>query len=169
MRTELYWVSGAWPGRVAVAPRPRGGDWLEDEIRAWRAAGVGVVVSLLEVDEAADLELGAEADLARANGIEFVSFPITDRGVPASREAAAELVAELARAVAAGRNVVIHCRQGVGRAALVAAALLVRLGASAAEAVERVGSARGRAVPETPEQRAWLDEFARREVRSLLA
>jgi len=28
MLTELHWVDGPWPGRLAVAARPRGGDWL---------------------------------------------------------------------------------------------------------------------------------------------
>lgn len=169
MRTELYWIPGVWPGRVSVAPRPRGGDWLGDEVRAWRAAGIDVVVSLLEPDEAADLDLSAEADAVRATDIEFVAFPIPDRGVPASREAATELATELAGAVCAGRNVAIHCRQGIGRAALVAVAVLVRLGASVEEAVERVGAARGRPVPETPEQRLWLDAFARGDFSTLLA
>lgn len=169
MHTELYWIAGMWPGRLAVMPRPRGGDWLEDEVRAWRTAGVGVVVSLLEADEVADLELSAEGALARANGIEWVSFPITDRGVPASRDAASELVAALAAALRARTNVAIHCRQGIGRAALIAVSLLVRLGVGAEEAIARVGTARGRAVPETTEQCEWLMAFARRESKTLTA
>ena len=36
MHTELYWIPGPWLGRLAIMPRPRGGDWLEDEIRSWR-------------------------------------------------------------------------------------------------------------------------------------
>ena len=40
MRTDLFPVAGPWPGSLAVMPRPRGGDWLEDEVRAWRTAGV---------------------------------------------------------------------------------------------------------------------------------
>jgi len=28
MLTELRWVNGPWPCLLAVAARPRGGDWL---------------------------------------------------------------------------------------------------------------------------------------------
>ena len=29
-----YQIEGPWPGRLAIVPRPRGGDWLADEVRA---------------------------------------------------------------------------------------------------------------------------------------
>jgi hypothetical protein len=74
MGSELHWVKGAWPGLLAVMPRPRGGDWLEDEIQSWRRAGVDVVLSLLTADEVADFSLDAEAALCSANGIQFVTL-----------------------------------------------------------------------------------------------
>jgi protein-tyrosine phosphatase len=160
MRTDLYWITGPWPGRLAIAPRPRGGDWLEDEIRAWRAAGVDVVASLLTRDEQAELSLDDEGSLSRAAGIVFVSFPIVDRNLPASVEGFAEHVARLAEYLATGKTVVVHCRQGIGRAALVAIGLLIASGVELAPAVERVGAARGCPVPETPEQRRWIAAFA---------
>lgn len=153
MRTELYWVHGTWPGRLAIMPRPRGGDWLEDEVRAWRDAGVDVVVSLLEREEVTDLDLTKEEELSRANRIEFLSLPIADRGVPKSREAVSELLTKLTAYLRAGKNVAVHCRQGIGRAALIAVSLLTRLGVDPETAIEHVGTARGRPVPETAEQR----------------
>src|SRR5581483_3426538 len=107
MRAELYWTDGPWPGRLAIAPRPRGGDWLAGEMAAWRAAGVAGVVSLLTPDEAADLDLTWEAAVARAAGLEFVSLPIADRGARESTPAAAGLVAHLTAALAAGKSVVV--------------------------------------------------------------
>ncbi len=161
MRTNLYWVEGAYPGRVAVSPRPRGGDWLEDEILAWSRAGIDAVVSLLTPDEVTDLDLAQEETLCRRHGIRLVSWPIPDRAVPESRETFAEAIATLAELVADGKNVAIHCRQGIGRAALVAVCLLIQLGRDPDEALELVASARGVAVPETPEQRRWIFDFAR--------
>jgi protein-tyrosine phosphatase len=161
VRTELYWVQGTWPGRIAVMPRPRGGEWLEDEVRAWRDAGIDVVVSLLERDEVADLDLAKEEELSRANRIEFLSLPIVDRGVPDSREAVSELLTELAADLRAGKSVAVHCRQGIGRAALIAVSLLIRLGVDPTTAIELVSIARGHSVPETAEQRQWIAEFAR--------
>jgi protein-tyrosine phosphatase len=161
MRTEQYWIEGPWGGRLAIMPRPRGGDWLEDEVRSWRRSGVDVVVSLLTRDEIADMDLAQEDALSRANGIEFREFPINDREVPASQEAAARLVAQLGRYLAEGKRIAIQCRQGIGRAGLIAAALLVQAGIDAGMAIQRVSAARGCPVPETVEQVKWISDFAK--------
>jgi protein-tyrosine phosphatase len=161
MRTELYPIDGPWPGHLAIAPRPRGGDWLEDEIRAWRRSGIDVVLSLLTREEEAELGLTEEAEFSRANSIEFVSFPILDRGVPSSREVFAKQVTDLAEQLRRGKSVAVHCRQGIGRAALVAIGLLISAGVEWDEAIRRVGSARGCSVPETPDQRQWVADFGK--------
>ena len=83
MRTKVFWVDGPWRSRLGILPRPRGGDWLRDETATWREAGVDVVVSLLEPEEAAQLVLEGEAAAAAESGIAFRLFPIPDRGVPA--------------------------------------------------------------------------------------
>jgi hypothetical protein len=44
--TNLYWVDGPWTGKLALAARPRGGDWLEDEIANWEREEVDAVLSL---------------------------------------------------------------------------------------------------------------------------
>jgi hypothetical protein len=161
MQTQLYWIEGPWPGRLAIMPRPRGGDWLEDEVQSWRKSGVDVVVSLLMPEEQTELNLVDEIDLCTANGIEFVSFPVVDRSVPSSVKAFSNLITHLAQQLANGMDVAVHCRQGIGRAALVAIGLLVWSGVELTTAIGRVGLARGCSVPETPEQRAWIADFAK--------
>jgi len=79
MFTELFRVEGPWPGQLAISARPRGGDWLQEEVLAWRRAGIDVIVSLLEPWEAADLNLGNEAIQSEVTGIQFFSFPIVVR------------------------------------------------------------------------------------------
>jgi len=161
MRTELHWIEGPWRGRLAILSRPRGGDWLQDEVREWRASGVDVAVSLLTDSEIADLDLGQEADLCKANGIQFFAFPIVDRGVPPSRTATLDFVKKLDSLLAEGQNLALHCRQGIGRSALIAACLLVLSGLAPAITFRRISAARGCSVPETSEQRHWVLEFAR--------
>jgi protein-tyrosine phosphatase len=160
MRTELFWIPTPLPGRLAIAPRPRGEDWLAEELQAWRDAGVDVIVSLLTPEEVEEFTLTVEADAAEKAGIRFRSYPIADRKVPASQATFRDLVDELTRELNAGRRVLVHCRQGIGRAGLVAAAVLVAGGIDSDTAVEKLTAARGRPVPETPEQRRWLDAFA---------
>lgn len=160
MRTELFWIPTPFPGRLAIAPRPRGGDWLDDELRSWHEAGIDAVVSLLMPEEVAEFDLEGEAASCAASGVRFLAFPIPDRDVPGSRTAFHDLVSDVARELAVGRRVVVHCRQGIGRAGLIAIGVLIAAGLDAETAVKRVSQARGRPVPETPAQRLWLDEFA---------
>jgi protein-tyrosine phosphatase len=160
MPSELHWVTGPWPGKFAVGPRPRGGDWLEDELAGWHREGVDEVLSLLTPDEEQNLDLKNEADLAKREGMNFVSFPIPDRQVPASRTALASTLEKINADLSAGKNVLIHCRQGIGRSGLVAACLLVAKGWDPATAIERISFTRGLPVPETEEQRRWIDRYA---------
>ncbi|MFI9810878.1 phosphatase domain-containing protein [Saccharothrix variisporea] len=139
------------PGRLSTAAHP------EDvaEVERWTAAGVDVVVCALTDDEIAELDLADAPDAAR----DYRHLPIPDFGVPADLDAELH---RLAADVRAGRHVVVHCWGGIGRSSLIAAALLVLDGAEPAGAWQAIAEARGREVPETDEQRAWLDDFARR-------
>ena len=158
MKRDLFWILGTGPGRLAIALRPRGGDWLDDEARAWRRAGVDLVVSLLEPEEEAQLNLTGERDAAERNGIQFVSFPVVDRGVPNSVQATVPLLRSITNALKNGKNVAVHCRQGIGRSGLIAAAVLMSAGSTPDAAIDAVTTARGLTVPETPEQVRWLQE-----------
>lgn len=158
--TQLYWIDGLWPGKLALSARPRGGDWLEDEIVAWKRNGVDVVLSLLTDDEERELDLANEASTVRRQEMEFLSLPIPDRQVPYSETEVAAILDAVNSALTAARNVVIHCRQGVGRSGLVAACLLASKGLDSRAAVQKVSTARGTDVPETPEQRQWIDHYA---------
>jgi protein-tyrosine phosphatase len=160
LATRLFRIDGPWPGHLAISPRPRGGDWLEDEIQGWQAFGINTVVSLLTPDEAEGLDLQQEEQLCRNNGLSFVSFPIVDRSVPASQLDAMRLVERLDNELRQGRSVLVHCRQGVGRAGLIAASLLVARGTRPEDAMKLVSDARQVPVPETLRQRIWItDDF----------
>lgn len=160
MWKELYWIEGPWLGKLAVGPRPRGGEWLKDDIAKWRRAGINSVLSLLTPEEERDLDLRGEAGEVRAQEADFTSFPIPDRQIPRSEAKLAEVLESVARDLSSGKNVLVHCRQGIGRSGLVAACLLVKKGMSPGAAVESVSAARGMAVPETEEQRDWIDHYA---------
>jgi protein-tyrosine phosphatase len=160
MKAQVYWIKGPWPGHLAILARPRGEDWLSDEIQSWRASGIDVVVSLLTESENSQLGLTDEARTTQSYEVAFVSFPIADYSVPDSRDATLQLVSRLEHLLSQGQTVGIHCRQGIGRSALVAACVLVLSGDSAEASLLRVGSARGLQVPDTSEQREWVDNFA---------
>jgi protein-tyrosine phosphatase len=161
MRVQLYSIQGLPTGQVSIMARPRGGDWLLDEIKALRSANVDVLVSLLTPDEVMELDLGEEAEYCRRQDVIYLSFPILDRSTPPFSERTFTLLEQLHRQVSAGKHVAVHCRQGLGRAALIAASVLVLAGFSSDQAFELLSSVRGYPVPETEEQRAWVAAFSR--------
>jgi len=108
--TRLHWIE--MPGRLAIMARPRADDWLEVDVTEWRTSGVDLVVSLLEREEVSELGLQREAELCRACGIEFISFPIPDCGVPEIQQAS-DIARSIAQGIAGGRSVAVHCRAGM--------------------------------------------------------
>jgi protein-tyrosine phosphatase len=124
-----------------------------------------VVVSLLEAEESSQLGLLEEASAAQANGVRFVSFPIPDRGVPASSADVPKLMAETLGALEQGENVAVHCRQSIGRAGMIAAGVLIASGTKPDEAIGTVSRARGLTIPETEEQRDWVRRLSSATVR----
>ncbi len=96
MRAELYEIALDRPGRLSIMARPRGGDWLSDEIQAWRDATVDVVVSLPTNDEWEELDLRDEALLCEQQGLVFISYPIQDRQAPTQINEAKSIIYGLA-------------------------------------------------------------------------
>jgi len=162
MQVEIYRIRNIGDGFLAIMAKPRAADWLEDEIAGLRQIGIDVVVSLLEPPEILELGLSRESDLCTKNGMAFVSFPVPDRGVPESTERALDLAARLFERLNLGDDVVIHCRSGIGRAAMLAAAVLFRDGIAPAEAFHLISEARRVPVPDTEEQLRWVEEACER-------
>jgi len=160
VKPDVYWINGPWPGKLAILARPRGADWLEDEVAGWKDAGLDVVVSLLTHGEDSELGLIGEREFVQEHGLTFISFPIADYSVPTSTKELQQLVSRLQQSLTLGHSVGIHCRQGIGRSSLVAACVLVRSGQSPVNAFQHISTARGRSVPDTLEQKEWVTVFA---------
>jgi protein-tyrosine phosphatase len=91
--------------------------------------------------------------------MEFITFSIPDRGVPASLRDAAALAQSVATRLRNGKAVAVHCRAGIGRSSLIAACTLVCLGVDATAAFDLIAKARGLVVPDTEAQREWVMTF----------
>lgn len=156
MKPDLFWIP-APSGKLAIAARPRGGDWLADELPAL-AQEVDVLVSLLRPDEEAELGLGGERRVAEKAGIEFIAHPVPDRGLPEDEKSILAVARLLATRLDDDKRVAMHCRMGLGRSALLAAATLAVQGIRVDEAFLRIRTARGFEVPDTPAQRRFVEE-----------
>src|SRR5512140_1948820 len=155
VESRLHWVAGIEPHRLALMPRPRGGERLREEVAAWRLAKIGSVLSLLEAHEAREFGLDAESSLCAEYGIHFHSYPIADGGVPASKRELSAVLAPLHDELVRGRAVAVHCRAGIGRTGLVAACLLHLLDVPHDDVFHLLSRSRGFAVPETIGPAGW--------------
>ena len=65
MEEVIFRIPISSQGSLAITPRPRGGDWLEDDIAALARSGIGVLVSMLREDEQGDLSAQQLSALTR--------------------------------------------------------------------------------------------------------
>jgi protein-tyrosine phosphatase len=155
MIPETYYIKDIAKGGLAIMPKPRGKDWLEDEIKGLKNLGYELVVSFLEKSEEIELQLTEERSFCEQSDIEFVSFPIPDRGVPDDKEFL-NLVSKLYQKIFQGKKAILHCWGGIGRAGITASSILIKHGLTGEEAFQKVSEARGLQVPDTKEQKLWV-------------
>jgi protein-tyrosine phosphatase len=156
LKATIYPIIDATPNHIAIVARPRGNDWLCDEISALSREGIEILVSMLTDEEADELGLTEESAECVAAGISFVNVAIPDRSVPSDTNAFLYNVEQLAARVREGRYLAVHCRASIGRSSVLAASLMVRLGWDAKTAFDAIESARGCSVPDTSEQKQWV-------------
>jgi protein-tyrosine phosphatase len=159
------------PGRLGMTFAPgmktRGmrGRW-ERDLRADLGVlreeyGADVLVSVMEEHEYRGYKIPELFEQDTTEGIEVLRFAIEDMNVP--REAEAEeyegLILNVVDRLRDGKNVVVHCRGGLGRTGTVAACVLVALGDhSAVEAIAAVRAAR-RGTVQTRDQEDFVRRF----------
>lgn len=160
MSVDLFWTPYAGPGRIGIATRPRGGDWLKDDIKYLHNAGADVLVSMLTPEESRELQLEMEEKLCKEEGMNYQCIPIQDRGVPSTIKSISVFALQLSKFLENGSNVIIHCRQGIGRSAIMVALVLVTCGMQVDLAFSIIEKARGRPVPDTKEQKTWVEQYA---------
>jgi len=154
--SDIFWIKGNPPAPLAIVLRPRGDEWLEDELLRMKQGGIQTLVSLLERDEAVLLGLADEAPIAEHIGLKFLSHPIPDTEIPSNIAAFQSFAAGLASRLRAGEKVGVHCRGSIGRSTVTAACALIHLGWAPHAALAAIQAARGCMVPDTQEQEDWI-------------
>lgn len=132
---------------IAVGAQPSRRD-----LQALRKMGILGIVDLR--DETPDA-----SDIVRAAGFHYIRLPVVEGAAP-SPEVLAEVTAWIDHHISTRGPVLVHCREGRGRSAMVAVATLVRLGLPLTEAYSLLMRARPSAVLNTRQMHA-LEEFAR--------
>jgi protein-tyrosine phosphatase len=161
-------ATGAGRGKIGVTfapgkygPSGSAGSWDRDlatdldRIAGW---GAKLVLTLLEDREMTLLRIPNLGHEVVRRNMEWVHLPIPDVSAP-SADFDKEWPAQserLRKMLHDGRNIVIHCRGGIGRAGMIAARLLVELGNTPDVAIAKVRLARHPNAVETLEQERWV-------------
>jgi protein-tyrosine phosphatase len=143
------------PGIAGIWERDLDAD-LERLATKFRAR---VLVSLLEEHEYADLGITDLPTAAQKHGLEFLSLPIQDGGIPPSLSDAMAFVPQILDRLRTKGTVVVHCRGGLGRTGLIVACCLTTVGDEPPQAIAKVRDARPGAI-ENARQEAFIAEFA---------
>ncbi|MBI4852590.1 MAG: dual specificity protein phosphatase family protein [Acidobacteria bacterium] len=160
MKTKIYWIAEIEKGKIGIMARPRGEDWLEEEIENLKQENVNILISLLTKEETLELMLREEESICKNKQIEFISYPINDREVPLSLNNTKDLIVYLLNRLDIGKNIVVHCRQGIGRASLLTACILGVKEPNIEKIFDTISTFRTCKVPDTPEQILWVKSFA---------
>jgi ADP-ribosyl-[dinitrogen reductase] hydrolase len=143
----------------ASAARSQAGVVMSGRIWApaiadWKAAAVVTLIEQHEFQLFAIPDLGAEI---QRRGVDWLHLPIRDVSTLCA-EFEAEWPAHSQRLrdmLDKGKNILVHCRGGLGRAGMISARLLVDFGVAPEEAIRRVRAARPGAI-ETRKQEEWV-------------
>lgn len=150
---NTYWVvpgrllAGEYPGRSKL-------NASRERVRRLLEIGIDCFINLTHPDE---LE---PYDVELPEGVEHHRIPIRDHDVPEGPEHMAEILVRLEGALAAGRNVYVHCHAGIGRTGTVIGCWLVERGFPGEDALDELNrlwrqcsrALEWGAIPETPEQ-----------------
>jgi ADP-ribosyl-[dinitrogen reductase] hydrolase len=136
------------------------GYWDRDlslDLTAIRGWGAAAVVTLLEPKELLLLRVARLGDEVLRRNMLWFHLPIVDGSTPDEGfERHWEIAGdELRTLLRGGRDVLVHCRGGLGRAGTIGARLLIELGLEPTSAVGQMRAARPGAI-ETREQEEYV-------------
>ena len=145
-RIGISFCPGKWQPAAMTGAWPRDLDVDLDAVAAW---GAVAVVTLVEAKELVALRVENMGAAVAARGMSWFHLPIPDVTAPGPAGSALRCILQ------SGRDVFVHCKGGLGRAATVAARLLVELGIEPDQAIADVRAARTGAI-QVSEQEAYV-------------
>ena len=142
---DLQAMTGAWNRDLSLDL---------DAIRDW---GATAIVSLLEPEELTLLHVKHLGEKIRQKKMLWFHLPIKDVCIPNDDFEQRWQVAgnEIIGMLREGRNILVHCRGGLGRAGTIAARLLIEIGIDPKIAISEVRAVRPGAI-ETVEQEKYV-------------
>lgn len=137
-------------------PAPKQADGLVHFFENLREIRINHVVNLLDNNDLRELGLLEEPSIARSLGLNYTSFPIEDFSFPHDTKAFIALAKSLKAEILNKQIIAIHCRAGIGRSSLLAAAILASFAFPKDKIFEHISLHRKVNVPDKEEQAIQL-------------
>ena len=120
------------------------GDSMADDLQAIRNWGATALITLLDESELHVLGVKDLPRKAMAFNLLWIHLPIRNLSIPDEKFDIQWACAgpRLAQWLREGQRIVIHCKEGIGRAGLVAARLMIELGTPPEQTINSVQKAR---------------------------
>ena len=159
--------AGPLLGRVGITfclgkfdPKAMGGCWDRDlslDLDAIQVWGAAAVVTLIEPHELGLLRVEQLGEEVSRRAMTWFHLPIKDVSMPDQGFEQQWVTAgdQLRILLRSGRDVLVHCRGGLGRAGTIGARLLIELGMEPYSAIRSVRAVRPGAI-ETPAQESYV-------------
>jgi len=139
---------------LTIAPGKQGpgvfATWQRDlatDLARLVELGATVLVPLLVDEEFERLRIHGYDATAAELGLQVLRFPFHDGGVPGGPVVLDQFLDVVVEQLTTGERVVVHCRGGLGRAGLVGACLLLKLGICATVLTPSLSAPKSGAVP----------------------
>ena len=130
---------------------------IENTLKIFKDNHIDIIVSLLEISELKSLGCENLTKEIKLNNFIWFHFPITDFDIP-SRNSLPELnllLSDLDKFLKKEKNIIIHCKAGLGRTGTIASLLLTKLGISPKNAVQYIRKYRPGSI-DTDEQKNFV-------------
>ena len=160
MKPQPHHIHAFHNGSLSAMAMPDAAS-LESDLITLKKTGTDKILCLLEEAESLELGLEHQQALTEKTGMEFQRFAIADYSVPDFLDLQI-LITQLCGDLTNGRNLLVHCRGGVGRTGLICCCLMVTTGLNVPDAISAVSDKRSAQVPETPEQIDMIIRYAAR-------
>ena len=130
---------------------------IENTLNIFKNHQIDIIVSLLETSELKLLGCDNLTKEIKLNNFAWFHFPITDFDIP-TKNSLSELnllLSELEKFLKKEKNIIIHCKAGLGRTGTIASLLLTKLGLSTKNAVHYIRKYRPGSI-DTNEQKNFV-------------
>ena len=139
---------------------------LSTDLKQFLSVGISHILCLLNPSELRSIGVDPDkySSLATELGLHLFTYPIIEMSTPEDLFSFESLAMQpLLQCIATGQSVLVHCRGGIGRAGLVAACVLLKLGLATGPrvAIHLVRIARDRRCVESRKQEDFIALYGR--------